>query len=523
MITDWHLLIHNILSIASAIIFIAAAFFIYLNSPKKTANITLALTALCAAIFFTSHVVGINLSDPNASRMVLMLNLINFGLGMFQLHAIVALLGLEKTQRWPLIATYAIGVFFIAFFLVFPDLFLLPSVPKMYFPNYYNPGALNWTRMIYLYGLIIPYGTYLLLHAYRQAVAPLEKQQYLFFIISFIGAFGVAFIPNLLIYNIPVDPLWGMICGALFAIPFTYGAVQYGLLNIKVVAKQAFFYSTGVIILGGIIVFLNNSNVWLAERYPGFPSWVIPLISSVGAVTISVVIWRKLRQNELMKYEFVTTVTHKFRTPLTHIKWASENLSKEDLPPSAREQVGYIQSANVSLVELTNLLMNVSEAESQNYEYKMELADLAVTAEETIARIENQFVAKHVHVVKNLTKGKFAHYDASRIRFIIQTFLENAVHYSSDNPAINIMVVREGNEIRCSVTDNGIGIPKEEVPLIFAKFYRGHRARLTDTEGMGIGLFMAKQIIEHHRGRIWAESHGEGLGSTFSFALPAAK
>jgi len=393
----------------------------------------------------------------------------------------------------------------------------------MYFPEYYNPGVLNWTRLAFMFLIALPYTIYELYLATKKAASETEKKQYYYFIFTLTIAFIIGFIPNFLVYNIQIDPLWGVGFAIIFVIPFTYGAIKYQLFNIQVIAKQAFYYSAGVMLVGGLIILLNYLNRLFENVYPGFPFWLIPLVSSILAVTVSIFIWNKLKQNELLKYEFVTTATHKFRTPLTHIKWAAENLSSsKTLSTEDRTQLEYIQGSNVKLVELTGLLMNVASSEGDDFEYNNQREDLSGVTEEVITSLSNQLSVKKMTINRNLQNGSFVKCDTSKIKFIIQTFIENAVHYTGTNPTITVSVYRNGKNIVCAVRDNGIGIPKAEVALLFSKFYRGHRARLADTEGMGIGLFVSKQIINRHSGKIWAESEGEGRGSTFAFSLPAS-
>jgi two-component system phosphate regulon sensor histidine kinase PhoR len=238
---------------------------------------------------------------------------------------------------------------------------------------------------------------------------------------------------------------------------------------------------------------------------------------------MSVFVWRKLRESDLLKYEFITTVTHKFRTPLTHIKWASENLFTTHPTAEQDEQLQYIKTANTKLVELTNLLVGVSEAERSEFDYRMEKCDIAVAVEEVIVSIDEQIKSVQAKVEKDLEKGVYASCDVMRIKFIIQTFIENAIHYMPKGGNVHVSVKNENGTIVCRVKDEGIGIAKEEVPMLFTKFYRGDEARRVDTEGMGIGLFIAKQIINHHHGKIWVESEGLGRGSTFGFSLSAVK
>ena len=474
-------------------------------------------------VFIISHVLGVNISDPTLSRNVLMFNLSMFFIGSCTVHAFYALAGKAKEKRWMITFVHATAVIITLILLTNFDSFLLPSVSKMYFINYYNPGILNWFRVAFLYGICVPLSIYILYQQYKSRENPTERKAFASLIVTIVCSFGIAFIPNFLVYDIKIDPLWGMTSATVFAFPFLYGAVKYGLFNVKVLAKQAFFYSVAVVTVGGLITLLNYLNQIIQSIIPGFPIWITPLVSSVLAVTVGVIIWRQLRQGDLLKYEFVTTVTHKFRTPLTHIKWASENLAKTELSEDSREQLSYIQSANKNLVELTSLLMNVSETENKSYEYQMSKNDLSLAIDQVVVSLTDQLNSKQIHVFKNVEPNLYTRFDVARIKFIIQTFIENAMHYTSEHGQISIAATLDGKNIVCRVKDNGIGIPKEEIPLLFAKFYRGARARLADTEGMGIGLFMSKEIITRHDGKIWAESEGAGKGSTFIFSLPIKK
>lgn len=522
-----HLIIGNVLSIVSAVILTGTALFTYLNDRKNIANIMISLAVMMAVVFYISHVIGTSIADPIISKYVLMFNLCIFPAGMFQLHGISAMIGTNKnpSTRYIIAFTYIVGCTFLIYFLIFPNFFLLPSVPKMYFPNYYNPGILNWIRVAFLLCYVLVYTLIQLGLAYSRADSAIKRSQYKFFIIAFMGIYTIIYIPNFLVYNIQIDPIWGGLAGFFWTIPIVYGAVRYGLFNVKVIARQAFFFAIAVGSVGALITLFNYSNIWISQTIPGFPLWVTALISAGLVVIVSVFIWKQLRQSDILKYEFITTATHKFRTPLTHVKWASENLDKMSLSEEEREQVKFIQEANAKMVELTNVLMNISETENAEYEYRMERIDLSALVQETFDSLTYQIKTKDLNISTDIGPGLFAICDSSRIRFIVQTFIENAVHYTPDGGVVGISLHRElkDKEIVFSVTDTGIGINKEDVPLLFSKFYRGAQARLADTEGMGIGLYVAKEIMERHKGRIWAESEGQGKGSTFNFSLPATE
>ena len=127
---------------------------------------------------------------------------------------------------------------------------------------------------------------------------------------------------------------------------------------------------------------------------------------------------------------------------------------------------------------------------------------------------------KNLNINKNINPDLITLYDETRIKFVIQIFIENAIHYTKERGTIDINLYKKDNDIIFSVHDTGIGMDKNGLSMVFSKFYRASEARAIDTEGIGIGLFIAKEVIKRHKGTIWAESEGIDKGSTFSFSLP---
>ena len=515
-----NLLIHNVGYVISTIFDVVAIFFLLLNNRKARGHTTFVLTLFAVAIFITSHIIGVNETDPDLSRTILMFNLSLFFIGIFNVHAVLALLKKDWERRYVITLLYAVGISIFIFFLSQPDAFLLSSVPKMYFPNYYNPGVLNWIRLVWLYGCAF-YLICELLASARNTENIYEKKQFRFLALALGLGYVIGFIPNFLVYNIQIDPLWGNAFVVVFAIILIYTGLRYQLMNIKVVAKQAMTYALVIGSIGGIIILLEYLNRAIGTYYPKFPSTIIPFLSAALVVIITLVVWRKIREVDLLKYEFITTVTHKFRTPLTQIKWATENLSNNPtFSKDDKEQLSYIRTADVKLVELTNLLASISESEDSQYNYSFKKMDLSSTVDDVIASLQSTIQSKKVNIKKSYDTGVIAKYDEPRIKFVIQTFIENAVNYSQSGSTIIASITKNQDKVIFSVKDSGIGIAKAELPLIFSKFYRGNKARTSDTEGLGIGLYISKGILEKHKGTIQAVSEGENLGSTFSFTLP---
>jgi signal transduction histidine kinase len=520
---NFNLVIHNIGFTISAIATLGALIFVTLNNPQAKGHTPMAFLFLSVLIFIVSHIVGVNIADPSISQNIFMFNLSVFFIGIFSVHTILSILGKDRKRVLILVAFYVVGISACVYFGLNSELFLLESVPKMYFPNYYEPGPLNWVRIAFVLGFCLLYIFYEIVDSYRTTEDKNTRKQLKFLSFAFLATYIVGHIPNFLVFGINIDPLWGMAFMVVFAILFFYAALKYELMNIKVIAKQAFLYAITVGTIGGTIILFEYLNRIITLNHPDFPVWVLPSLSIFLVMVITLVIWEKIREVDLLRYEFITTVTHKFRTPLTQIRWATDSLSKSNLTLDDKDQIGYIKSANSKLIELTNLLVNISEAEGSVYNYKFEKNNLKPLIEEALEFVETSVSAKKIQIKNNFTADVFAKCDASRVKFIIQTFIENAVSYTPANGTIEISLYEKSNKAFLTVKDSGIGIAKNELPLIFSKFYRGSTARTTDTEGMGIGLFISKEIIGRHDGKIWVDSDGSGKGAAFSFSLPVAE
>ena len=519
-----HLIIHNTGAIVSAIVSICLAILSFARNPnKKSVNYVLGMLNVAVAIFIISHLIGTNVADHQLSREIFMFDMVTVYIAILNIHGVFALLNKDKEKRTLLWVLYTIGTLMVIAFIVFPASFLLDSVPMMYFPNYYNPGAYQWVMRL-LCNIVIPaWAAYELVFGYFHNLNSTEQKRAKFVFFAMLIGWPVGFIPVLLSYGVNVDPAFGVWFVPLYSIPLFYGIVTHDIIDTEIIAKKALLYGSAIVAIGGVIAFFDLLNQMIQSSYSGFPFWIMPLFLAIIAVGTGIFFWKKMRESDLLKYEFMTIVTHKFRTPLTRIKWASENLVNNKSEEDRRTQIEYIQGANDKLVELTDLLVNVSESEGQDFDYKLERNNLSAMVEDAIRSSENQLKAKRIICQTDLTPDLYAYFDSGRIKFIIQTFIENAGHYSPFDSTIYIKSQRLGKEIICSVTDSGIGMSREELSMLFTRFYRSDSAKHADTEGMGIGLFISKEIMSHHKGRIWAESEGTDKGSTFYISFPAAK
>ena len=230
-----------------------------------------------------------------------------------------------------------------------------------------------------------------------------------------------------------------------------------------------------------------------------------------------------LEQTEVLRRQLIGDVSHELRTPLTAIKGSMEALIDGVLPaePETFEQI--YQEAD-RLQRLVNDLQELSRVEARAYQLDLRLLSLADLFQAITTRLSRQFADKGVRLKTELTADLPEIWaDADRLNQVLFNLVGNALQYTPEGGQVTITARRQGDEVQVSVLDTGIGISAEHLPHVFDRFYRADRSRSRGSGGSGIGLTIARHLIEAHGGRIWADSPGLGKGSTFIFTLPVAK
>ena len=237
----------------------------------------------------------------------------------------------------------------------------------------------------------------------------------------------------------------------------------------------------------------------------------------------------ELRRLQQIRTEFIDNLSHELRTPLTTVSLLAETLTREAetagdaIPLKMRDRIGKIEVETGHLVQMVSELLDLSRIESGGSIAAVDLLDLGQIATESTERLrlfaDRQGVTLRVerHAPLPSVRG-----DEERIGQVLVNLLHNAVKFSPDGGDVTVTVRVEAGRVVTSVGDHGVGVPRAAQPRIFERFYKVDRARVRgETGGTGLGLAIARHIIEQHGGTIWVEST-EGLGSTFSFALPIA-
>jgi K+-sensing histidine kinase KdpD len=229
-----------------------------------------------------------------------------------------------------------------------------------------------------------------------------------------------------------------------------------------------------------------------------------------------------LRELDRMKTELLGTVSHELRTPLGSIKgYATTLLSHGNKlrKEEQREFLEIIDSEADRLRDLIENLLDLSRLEAGVLRIDREPVRLAATAREVTRKVQ---LATPNHEIRLdwPTDDPTVNADQKRIYQVVQNLLTNAVKYSPTGGCITLTGHVERRELVISVADEGLGMPAAELDRIFDRFHRVQSAVSRGIGGTGLGLAICKGLVEAHGGRIWAESEGEGKGSTFRFTLP---
>ncbi|MBU0701024.1 hypothetical protein KKE26_07015 [bacterium] len=236
---------------------------------------------------------------------------------------------------------------------------------------------------------------------------------------------------------------------------------------------------------------------------------------------------QQLEKLNKMKSDFLITVSHELRTPLSSIKAFAEILIDDKIEQS--ETIEYLQIINSEsdrLGRMINNLLMTSQIETSKIYWKMGAVPINRVIEKVVDAMQLDIKESGLRLETNISSGISDVYgDKDRLVDVMNNLLNNAINFTPSGGIIRINAAEQMTddkrlEIWVSVQDEGIGIKHEEQEKIFDKFYQIKKDILTDKpNGMGLGLAICKEIIEHHGGRIWVESK-QGEGSSFTFSLP---
>ena len=287
--------------------------------------------------------------------------------------------------------------------------------------------------------------------------------------------------------------------------------------------------------IGELYQALEKKIEWTGQKYElvlekplkrYFDIFIAPIAVDKNVIGMIIIMHDITRDREIsrMKTEFVSIAAHQLRTPLSAIKWSLKMILDGDVGNITSEQIDFLEKtyqSNERMILLINDLLNVSRIEEGRFVYNQEPCSLEEIIEDTIEVSRSLGKKKKVKVIfekpkKSLPKVRA---DKEKISIVIQNLVDNGIRFNKVGGNVTILTKHDNMFITVMVKDTGVGIPKIEQERIFTKFFRANNVQRLDVEGSGLGLFICKNIIEVHGGKIWFESE-KNKGTSFIFTLP---
>ena len=249
---------------------------------------------------------------------------------------------------------------------------------------------------------------------------------------------------------------------------------------------------------------------------------VAPVTNAAGVVNSAVVVFHdftEIRRGERMRRDFVANVSHEFKTPLTSIRGYTETLlaGAKDNPKIAPDFLRIIERNAQHLSALVSDLLVLARLEAEVPATK-EQFDLAIVVREQISSRKNALVDRSIELSVDCPAIQIQT-DRARLATALSNLIDNAIHYNKPGGQIRISAETQNGTLNVAIEDTGNGIPSEELPRIFERFYRVDKSRTRESGGTGLGLAIAKHAIESQGGTITVTSR-LGVGSTFTIHLP---
>lgn len=394
----------------------------------------------------------------------------------------------------------------------------------------------------FLLGSYLVGGSIVLLKQYKDSSMVLEKQQIRFILVGALVSIITSTITDLVFPYLGIfDYIWvGPFSTVILVVAVSVAIVKYKLFNIKLIATELLTFGVWVAvitlaammdnlngrILGGVvlvivvifgILLIKYMKKEIAQR-----EQIEQLAEDLGVAN------EKLKGLDKLKSEFLSLASHQLRSPLTAIKGYISMLAEGSygmLNEKQQEVAGRVQSSAQSMITMVEDFLNVSKIEQGGMQYAFAPTSLAKLVADLFA--EMKITAQNKGLDFTLTMDADDAYtiqaDAGKLRQVFLNLIDNSIKYTPSG-FVHLSLVRDGDgeTLTFSVKDSGAGISAEEKEALFEKFKRGDGSKL-NSGGSGLGLYLAREIVVAHHGRILVDSDGKGKGSRFAVELPVGK
>lgn len=400
-----------------------------------------------------------------------------------------------------------------------------------------------WAHVVYVAYISIYFSWVflILMRRYYHAEGVL-RTQLTFIILGTLTTTSIALVTNLILpfFDIFTYNWLGQVGVIAMITGITYAILKHHLFNAKIIATELFIFFLWIFILARTLLAdslqerIANLGLFGATVFIGL-LLIRSVIREVGAREKIEQLAKdlekanaRLKELDRQKTEFVSIASHQLRSPLTAIKGYASLLlegSYGKLSKQVTESIKKIFDSSKYMAISIEDFLNVSRIELGTVKYDMKDFSFATLGEEIVGELLPAAGERHLNLeFKDESRGKaIIRGDYGKLRQVILNLVDNSMKYTKEGGVTVTVTCDEIKRVaQLSVVDTGVGIPSEILPKLFGKFVRAKNANEVNVMGTGLGLYVAKQFVEAHRGRVWAESLGQGKGSTFKVELPLA-
>jgi len=399
-------------------------------------------------------------------------------------------------------------------------------------------GQWYWIYVLYILFFFL-YGFIRIFRKYLKAIDKTERTQIIFLLIGYAVGANISFATNLLAPWFGYFGLnWvGQTTSVLMIVFTTYAIVRHHLFDARIITTELLTFFLWILLLSRTL--LASS---LQEQLIEGVVFLLTLI--LGIFLIRSVIHevrareeierlakdlekanKRLRELDQLKSEFLSIASHQMRSPLTAIKgYASLILegSYGAVSETVRQAVDKMGTATEGMISVVENFLNVSRIEQGRMKYDLAPQDVRALVHETVDELLPIAEKKNLTLSfkPGIANNYVANIDSDKLKQVFINLIDNSIKYT-EKGSVTVSVEKKEKNITVTVNDTGVGMTENDIARLFKKFSRARDANEVNVKGTGLGLYVAKEIVEAHKGTVEARSNGKGGGSTFTVTIPA--